>query len=157
MPNEIGGIAWFGVDDTYTTCYFPIYCCVTEISNPFATGDINRYSTESAWWAFNFAANYANTRYSDIVVDIKDVQKELENIMISQQPAIEKMALGFNEGERIEFLTNYSVKMGEMVHDRWVELGNRLVTKYNDGYIKDDHNHIQTKGYPEEWLEMISR
>lgn len=157
LPDEIGGIAWFGVDDTYTTCYFPIYTCVTEISKPFATGDINRYSTESAWWAFNFAANYANTRYSDIVVDIIKVQKELESIMISQQPAIEKMALGFNEGECIEFLTNYSVKMGEMVHNRWVEIGNRLVTKYNDGYIKDDNNHIQTKGYPEEWLEFISR
>ncbi len=157
LPDEIGGIAWFGVDDTYTTCYFPIYCQVTEISEPYTVGDINRYSTESAWWAFNFAANYANTRYQDIVVDIIEKQRELESIMINQQASIENMAMTMDGDQRIEFLTDYSVEMGKMVHNNWVELGNRLVTKYNDGYIKDEKNRIHEKGYPKKWLEFITK
>ncbi len=155
LPNEIGGIAWFGVDDTYTTCYFPIYCSNTSISKPFATGDINSYSRESAWWAFNFAANYANTRYSDIVVDIKAEQSLIENYLIQSQDSIEKIALSMSDPKRIEFLSHYSDSVGKVVHSRWVALGDRLVTKYNDGYIKDDKNHIDTKGYPKEWLEFI--
>jgi len=155
LPDEVGGIAWFGVDDTYTTCYFPIYCSVIQISKPFATGDINHYSRESAWWTFNFAANYANTRYSDIVKDIKAEQKNIEDMFIFQQDSVENIALTLSGKERIRFLTQYSDSMGKLVHTRWVALGDRLVTKYNDGYIKDDNNHIKTKGYPDHWLEYI--
>lgn len=157
LPNEIGGIAWFGVDDTYTTCYFPIYCCVTEISKPFATGDINHYSRESAWWAFNMAANYANIRYSDMIVDIINEQQKLENLFVTQQDSVESIALKLNKEEGIKFLTKYSSSMGELVHNNWVKLGDRLITKYNDGYIKDEHNSIKTVGYPDEWLQTISR
>ena len=155
LPNEIGGIAWFGVDDTYTSCYFPIYCSVTQISLPFATGDINHYSRESAWWAFNFAANYANTRYGDIVVDIIKEQQELENLFVAQQDSIENIAIALDDNSRIEFLTRYSDAMGKLVHSKWVSLGDRLITKYNDGYIKDDQGRIKTVGYPNEWLELI--
>lgn len=155
LPDEIGGIAWFGVDDTYTSCYFPIYCCVTEISEPYTTGDINHYSRESAWWAFNFAANYANTRYRDIVKDIKAKQKSIEDIFVIQQDSIENIALTLSYTDRVKFLTQYSSSMGEYVHSRWVSLGDKLVTKYNDGYIKDENNRINTKGYSKEWLDFI--
>jgi len=157
LPDEVGGIAWFGVDDTYTTCYFPIYCCVTEISQPYATGDINNYSRESAWWAFNLAANYANIRYSDMVMDIVSEQQRLENMFVSQQDSVEAEVLKMNKADRVKYLTNYSSSMGEIVHDNWVTLGDRLITKYNDGYIKDDNNKIKTVGYPDEWLKNISR
>lgn len=155
LPDEIGGIAWFGVDDTYTTCYFPIYCCATNISKPFATGDINNYSRESAWWVFNFAANYANTRYNEMVIDITDEQTQIENLFVAQQDSVESIALSTNGDERIKFLTMYSDSMGKLVHYKWVELGDRLVTKYNDGYIKNNENKITTRGYPKEWLEYI--
>lgn len=156
LPNEIGGIAWFGVDDTYTTCYFPIYCCVTEISPPFTKGNINQYSTESAWWAFNFAANYANIRYQDIVKDIVKIQTEIENKLISKQDSIESIALNLDYNDRVNYLTEYSSQMGTMVHNEWVKLGNRLVTVYNDGYIKDENNAIREVSYPKEWLDFIS-
>lgn len=156
LPDEIGGIVWFGVDDTYTSCYFPIYCSVTEISAPFATGDINQYSRESVWWAFNLAANYANIRYSKMVLDIVNEQQFLENKFVAQQDSIESTALELNNEERIKFLTNYSSSMGVLVHKTWVALGDRLITKYNDGYIKDENNRIKTVGYPDEWLEFIS-
>jgi len=155
LPDEIGGIAWFGVDDTYTTCYFPIYCNNNSISKPFATGDINSYSRESAWWTFNFAANYANTRYSDIVADIKSEQKLIEDLLVQQQDSIENITLSLSSTERIKLLSQYSDSMGKLVHNRWVALGDRLVTKYNDGYIKNDKNQIETKGYSQEWLELI--
>ncbi len=155
LPNEIGGIAWFGVDDTYTSCYFPIYCCVAKIPEPFATGDINRYSKESAWWVFNFAANYANTRYTDIVEDIVALQSKTESTFISHQDSVELLAINMDKKQRLDFLTQYSITAGELVHSNWVALGNKLITKYNDGYIKDDNNKISTKGYPKSWLKRV--
>jgi dipeptidase len=155
LPNEIGGVCWFGVDDTYTSCYFPIYAQVTEISEPFTKGDINHYSTESAWWAFNFAANFAMIRYNDMSEDIKEVQSFFEDKFISQQNAIEISALNLQYDERIKFLTNYSSQTGKQIHSAWVKLGNHLVTKYNDGYVKDSANRIRTKGYSKKWLQTV--
>ncbi len=157
LPNEIGGIAWYGVDDTYTSCYFPIYCNATQISKPFAVGDINHYSRESAWWAFNFAANFAMIRYSEMVLDIKQIQQEMETRFMDQQQAIEQLALSMEKSERIAFLDQYSNEMGQLLHLKWVALGDYLVTKYNDGYVKDTNNHIQSIGYPDKWLEFIIR
>jgi dipeptidase len=156
LPDEIGGIAWYGVDDTYTSCYFPIYCQANIIPEPFATGDINSYSRGSAWWVFNFAANFANVRYRDMVADIRRVQSELEQLFFQQQQTVEQKALTLNDGERLKFLTEYTNEMGKLVHERWLQLGDYLVMKYNDGYVKDSSLKIQTVGYPDEWLKIIT-
>ncbi|RLD42829.1 MAG: hypothetical protein DRI88_11350 [Bacteroidetes bacterium] len=157
LHDEVGGLLWYGVDDTYTSCYFPIYCSVTSIPKAYAVGDMSHYSAESAWWAFNFAANYANGRYQDMVADIRKVQKELETGFLKNQPVAEQQALAMKGEERIAFLTHYTDSLGNLVHQRWVELGNSLVTKYNDGYVKDSAMRVQPKAYPEEWLKYIIR
>ncbi len=155
LPDQIGGVVWFGVDDTYTSCYFPLYASVTSIPKPFTIGDMGKYSPESAWWAFNFAANYANGRYQDMVADIRKVQHKLETEFISNQYDTEQKVLKMNREEQVKFLTYYSDSLGNLVHNRWVELGNYLVTKYNDGYVKDTTGRVHAKGYPEEWLKYI--
>jgi dipeptidase len=155
LPDEIGGICWFGVDDTYTNCYFPIYCNNTQIPQAFAKGDIKHYSPESAWWAFNFVANYAMLRYNLMVEDIKNLQQNLENSFINQQKGIETAALTMDKKERIDFLDNYTIYAGNKIHKAWVELGKSLVAKYNDGYIKDSNYNIRTKPYSKEYLNKI--
>lgn len=155
LPDEIGGICWYGVDDTYTSCYFPLYCGNYAITEAFTSGDINRYSNESAWWAFNFVANFAQIRYVDMVKDIQKVQKNMEMQFFNFQPAIEQAALKLSGEDRKQFLTNYSVMCGETVHRKWKELGDYLVMKYNDGYIKNQEFNITTHGFPQEWLDLI--
>jgi len=123
LPDEVGGIVWFGVDDTFTTCYYPIYCQSISIPQSFQTGDINHYSDESAWWVFNFVANLANVRYRDMVIDIRKVQHKTEMQFIQQQKAIENAALSIDKSKRILFLTNYSVMAGDKVHQEWKQLG----------------------------------
>ncbi len=155
LPDEIGGICWFGVDDTYTNCYFPIYCNNTQIPEAFAKGDIRHYSPESAWWAFNFVANFAMLRYNLMVEDIKSVQQTIENSFIKQQKGIETAALSLDKQDRIDFLNAYSAYAGIKVHKAWVELGELLVSKYNDGYVKDPGQNIKSKSYSKEYLDKI--
>ncbi|HEY9113468.1 MAG TPA: C69 family dipeptidase [Bacteroidales bacterium] len=155
LPDEVGGVVWFGVDDTYTTCYFPIYCQSVSIPVSFQTGDINQYSSESAWWVFNFVANLANVRYNDMVADIQKVQQKTELQFIQQQYAVESAALLLDKPGRILFLSNYTVMAGDKVHQEWKQLGNYLLTKYNDGYIKNPQGKIQEISYPDNWLETI--
>lgn len=158
LPDAIGGVYWYGVDDTYTTCYIPLYCSIQDLPKPFTVGDLQRFSWDSAWWVFNFVANYANLKYSSMVKDIQAVQEALEGQFLSLQPVIEKTALELNKKDPellVLFLTNYSVSQGEMVVKRWIELAEHLLTKYNDGYVKDERGRPREMGYPSEWLKEV--
>jgi dipeptidase len=155
LPDPLGGIVWFGEDDTYFTCYVPIYCGVDEIPEPFANGNIQKFSWESAWWVFNFVSNFANIKYSYMIQDIRKVQYELENKFISDQDSIEVNSKNLDEKQMKKFLTNYSLTQGNYTHQRWVELGEYLITKYNDGYVKDDKGSPREVGYPDGWKNKM--
>ncbi len=157
LPDEIGGICWFGVDDTYFTCWVPIYVGNTSVPEPFTKGDINKFSREAMWWAFNFVSNFANLKYSYMIKDIQKVQSELESRMIGEQDSITKLVLDMPKNERTEMLTNYSAKWGQKVHQSWLELGEMLITRYNDGYVKDEKGTIHEVGYPKEWTNEMNR
>ncbi len=38
LPDPVGGVLWFGVDDTASTVYFPVYCGVTGVPRSYAEG-----------------------------------------------------------------------------------------------------------------------
>lgn len=155
MPNDFA-LAWYSFDDTYTNCYFPFYIVSTKIPESYKIGDINHFDRKSMWWAFNFVSNFANVRYQPMVKDIKKVQQKLEHQFMAQQDSVEQFALKATKEKRIEQLTNFSLNSGNLVHKQWVELGNFLVMKYNDGYVKDENGHIKTAGYPEDWLKSVT-
>lgn len=156
LPDDVGGICWFGVDDTYFTCYVPIFVGNTSVPEPFTVGDINHFSWDSMWWVFNFVSNYANVKYSYMIEDIQKVQHDLESNMIREQDSIIQIVKVLSKPERIEMLTAFSNSWGDKVHDRWIELGEALLTKYNDGYVKDDKGKIEEVGYPDGWKDQIN-
>jgi len=158
FPNPIGGVLWYGLDDTYTTCYVPLYCGIDSLPRSFTVGSLDKFSWESAWWVFNFVANWANLKYSYMLPEIQGVQKEVEETFISLQPLIEKSTVDLaksNPQLLTRYLTYYSVSQAEQVVLRWKELGEYLLTKYNDGYVKDENGRPQEKGYPESWLREV--
>lgn len=158
LPDGVGGVLWYGVDDTYTTCYVPLYCCINDIPKSFAVGSLAKFSWESAWWVFNFTANFANLRYCYMLPEIQAVQSEIEGNFLALQPAVEKTAAELAKTNPIlmkRYLTDYSVMQAELTVSRWRELAEHLITKYNDGYVKDEKNHPQEKGYPESWLRKV--
>lgn len=158
LPDPVGGVLWYSVDDTYTSCFFPLYAGITAVPPSYARGTLRHFSWDSAWWVFNLVANYAQLRYSDMSRDIRKVQLELEGHFFGAQPAIEKTALDLLKSDPVkarEFLTQTSVAAGEEVVRRWKQLGEDLFTKYNDGYVQDDKGEPQELGYPKEWLEKV--
>ncbi|MFQ6093111.1 MAG: dipeptidase [bacterium] len=160
LPDPIGGIIWFGVDDTYSTVYIPIYCGIKEVPHSYAvgTGSFSEFSWESAFWVFNFVSNFTYLRYCDMIKDVQKVQRELEGTFLANQPQIEKAALSFYETApqlAIDYLTKYSVKQGDAVTKRWRRLGEHLIYKYLDGNVKDELGQVTHPGYPESWYRRI--
>jgi dipeptidase len=156
LPDDVGGVCWFGVDDTYFTCYVPIFVGNTSVPEPFTRGDINKFSWDSMWWAFNFVSNFANVKYSYMIKDIQQVQHALESEMIREQNMIADAVKNMPKDERTDKLTSFSNNWGTKVHTRWIELGETLITKYNDGYVKDETGKIEEVGYPGAWKDQLN-
>ncbi|MEW6071728.1 MAG: C69 family dipeptidase [Planctomycetota bacterium] len=153
LPDAVGGVMWYGVEDTNYTCYAPLYCCIDALPASFTTGSIDRYSRDSAWWVFNFVANYSYLMYSEMIGDIRAVQSELEGHHLALQPAVEQTAVELartNPDLLVRYLTDYSVTHAELVVERYRALGDHLITRFNDGFVGGE-----SRGYPEAWRREV--
>ncbi|NPD44223.1 MULTISPECIES: dipeptidase [unclassified Lentimicrobium] len=146
---------WFGFDDTYFTCYLPLYMSLDSVPESYRKGDIRHYDPSSMWWTMNFVSNYANLKYSYMIQDIQKVQNELEDQFISEQEYLAKRLLQENLEDKDKVLHNYVNERADLILKRWNELGYMLIAKYNDGYIKSVGEHMQSPGYPDEWRKNI--
>lgn len=157
LPDPIGGILWFGVDDANTCVYVPMYCAMTEIPHCYApgNGDLYTLSWTSAFWVHNWVANQAYGRYSLMIPDIRKVQSALEDSFESKQAELEAQAKGLyaeSPEKAIKLLNEYSITQATEATGRFKELGEYLLVKYLDGNMKKerDGKFARTpEGYPE--------
>jgi len=170
LPDPVGGINWFGVDDTNYTVYSPMYCGITKVPETFAVGngDIMTYSDNAAFWVFNQVSNYAYTRTRLVDADIKSKQSQLEENYTKESINTDKTAAELykkNPAEAVKYLTDFSVKAGNNTVKEWKQLYRFLFTKYLDGNVKEarpvpaGYKYITPKitqpGYGDEWNRII--
>lgn len=171
LPNHVGGILWFGVDDAASAVFVPMYCGINSVPNCFRAdnGSLLDYSPTSAFWIYNWVANYAYSRYSYMMQDIRKVQQQWEDNFNAVVPAIDKVAATMNEKDARIFLTNFSNYQAEASTESWKKLGEYLLVKYMDGNIKKekDGRFLQNEfkippsiiraGYPEEFRREMAK
>lgn len=170
LPDPVGGINWFGVDDTYYTVYSPMYCGITRVPETFAVGngDIMVYSDNAAFWVFNQMTNFAYTRTRLLTGDVLKKQSELENGFMNETVNVDKTAEALykkSPANAVKYLTDYSVKSGNNTVKQWKELYRFLFVKYVDGNVKEEQPvppgykyfvpKLTQPGYGDEWNRMI--
>ena len=166
---KAGGIFWFGVDDAASTVYVPMYSTITEVPECFkeGNGDMYNYSPTSAWWTYNIVANWAYTKYSAMMPDIKKVQAAWEDKFNTQVEAIDAQVALLDAAQATEFLTKYSCAQAQESTLAWKELGIYLFIKYLDGQERKEKDgqflrnpYGQPEGpnrtpYPTSFLESV--
>ena len=141
LPNKLGGIIWFGVDDTYSTVYCPVYCGVTQVPVCFeeGNGSMSRYSETAAFWLFNRVSNFCYLRYDAMIQDVQKVQQELETDFVRDETThAKRWAQEDNERRLVGELNRFSNDRAERMMRRWHELDQMLLMKYIDGNIKHE-------------------
>lgn len=139
---KAGGILWFGVDDAASTIYVPMYSTINEVPECFkeGNGDMYNYSPTSAWWTYNIVANWAYTKYSAMMPDIKKVQAAWEDKFNSQVEAIDAQVANMDAAQAAAFLTKYSVSQAQESTAAWKDLGIYLFVKFLDGQQRKEEN-----------------
>jgi len=141
LPDAIGGILWFGVDDASTSALTPIYTGSFRVPECFRVGNGNMttYSPTSAFWIFNRVSNFAYLRYDLVAPEAKAAADEHEKTAAAIIPAIDAAALQlYSQSPEMarEFLTDYTVSTAQSLFEKWVELERYLLVKYIDGNVK---------------------
>lgn len=172
LPDAIGGVLWLGLDDANMTVFTPVYCNTDRIPASYAEGegDCVTFSWNSAFWIYNWVADMIRPRYSQMVDDMRTVQNELENTYAYAQEGVESAAMKlYNENpeKAKEFLTDYTNMCAQTAVDRWKQLGEFLIVRYNDGVRKLVKNGklvrpatgnvapLERPGYPEQFLKDV--
>ena len=161
LPDEIGGLNWFGCDDAATSYLTPIYTSTYEVPECFrvGNGDMITYSPTSAFWMTNRVANACYKAYN---IMFPTVDAEIDAWELSMMEAVAKadeeaFAL-YKEADRkprkqirrndkarktVEpftevrrYLTAFSVDNAQKIFDKWVALEQLLLVKYIDGNVK---------------------
>jgi len=158
LPDPIGGIFWYGVDDTYTNVYMPLYVGMQRAPVSLTTGNILDFDWNSAFWVFNLLANYAYGMYNIVIEEIKAEQTRLENRSRALTGAVDLAAKSLWDSDpkmALEYLTDFSVNNAEYNVDSWRQLAFHIFTKYNDRYRRTEdvlRPWPQGIGYPESFL-----
>ena len=161
LPDEIGGINWFGCDDAATSYLTPIYTSIYEIPECFREGNGNMitYSPTSAFWMTNRVANACYKAY-DIMFPTVDAEIDAwESAMVEAVAKADAEALAIYKAadqaprKRIrrndkarkvvdpfvevrEYLTAFSVDNAQKIFEKWVALEQLLLVKFIDGNVK---------------------
>ncbi len=175
VPDQIGGIFWFGVDDAGTSPLTPVYTSSLKISTHYALGNgsMIEYSESSMFWIVNRIAQFAYLRYNHIGSEVRSVIEKHENKKFEEVRAIDNAArilLTTNPEIVGEFLTSYSVNSANALFSQWRDLDKYLMVKYIDGNTKKQNpdgsfkNNGHTPeippapdfpGYSEKWKRAI--
>ncbi len=170
LPDPIGGIFWFGVDDAGSSLLMPMYASITRAPEKMAVGygAMMEFVDDAAFWVFNQISNLAYTRYSYIHPEIFAKQQAEEKQFITMVTEVDKKAkflYQHDPAQAVSYLTDFSVNLGNNTVLDWKKFYGYLFTRYMDGNIKTAVDvpegyiyhapKVEQPGYPEWFLRMI--
>lgn len=136
LPDYLRGLLWFGTDDANTCVYLPVFCSVTEIPVQLGHGDTNTFDRNSNFWMNNLVANQAYNRYSQMIPDIRKVQKSLEDsIAVDVNKAIVELPQ-FDREDAVALTNDLLAIWAGKATDSYRDLATFLFVKFMDGNIK---------------------
>ena len=161
LPDEIGGVNWFGCDDAATSYLTPIYTSTYEVPECFREGNGNMvtYSPTSAFWITNRVANACYKAYNIMFPTVDAAIDAWEAEMTTAVTEADKVALEmYNDAKKRpvkqirrnnncpkvvdpfaevrNYLTKFSVDNAQKIFNQWVDLEVLLLVKYIDGNVK---------------------
>ncbi|MBR4978137.1 MAG: C69 family dipeptidase, partial [Bacteroidales bacterium] len=160
LPDEIGGVNWFGCDDAATSYLTPIYTSTNEVPESFreGNGDMITYSPTSAFWMTNRVSNACYKAYNIMFPTVDAEIDAWENAMMAEVVKADEAALAIYKAadakprkqirrnddqqktadpyaEVRDYLTKFSVDNAQKIFDKWVALEQLLLVKFIDGNV----------------------
>lgn len=165
LPDAVGGVMYFNCDDANMVAYVPVFCGVTEVPDAFRRENNNyrEFSEKSAFWMNNFVANMVYPRYSLIIPDLREAQKELEDYYAKDIDEVVKAAEPLTVREVTALINKKSQQYTTMMMQRWDKLARLIIVKHNDLIMMPSKNgaissgRASYPGYNQSYYDRIAK
>jgi dipeptidase len=136
LPDEVGGVIWFGLDNPENSPFIPMYVGVESVPKSWSTLNRDKLDRDSAWWAFALVDDTVNRRYGDLKPELDKVLNPMQEHMYEMQGIVEQKAFdylmdGRNEKAK-EYLTNYTSSLMNAAEKRYWELSDEFLYELNN-------------------------
>jgi len=136
LPDEVGALCWFALDNAATSVYVPFYGNVRFLPQSYATdGRETGFSREAAWWAFNRLGTLASQRWGEMKPVVDSVWMPMQAELFDRQDAIEAEAIELlrqnKRNAAIDLLTRYSNECANRAVDTAWATGDLLWTVFD--------------------------
>ena len=138
LPDAVGGVTYFNMDDATMVAYVPVYCGINRLPDPFRRENnlLTEFSFDSAFWMCNWVANMVYPRWSALYPDLLEAQTELEDYYEAEQDAVDSKAKELTASERAEYLSATTIAYTDKMMKRWDKLAKYLIVKHNDQIMR---------------------
>jgi len=162
VPDEVGGILWFGTDDAATSYVTPIYTSISEVPECFrqGNGDLLHYSPTASFWINNRISNACYKMYNIMAPHVRKKIDAFETDQMERQThSVDSAAVVlYNQvagklqdkisskretmvsrkpfAKLTQYLTDYTVRTAQDQFAAWVALEEELLVKFMDGNVK---------------------
>ncbi|CAE7830076.1 unnamed protein product, partial [Symbiodinium microadriaticum] len=178
VPRQMAAVLWFGIDDSSTSVHFPLYGSATRIPQGWAgkgpqdgvTPPMMDFSLDSAFYVFNLVANWAYSRWDAIYPDVHQAILDKEQAYFALVKEADATALEIFHSnmenaaaDAVEYLTSFSVEIGEALLKDWFTFFGQLFVKYRDGFVTVAAPEVPVCGcsttsapYQDQWYNRIA-
>ena len=138
LPDEVGALCWFALDNVASSIYVPIYANVTDLPATYKTcGRETGFSRDAAWWGFNRLGTIANKRWGDMRRYVDNAWKPMQREFFENQSAVETEALKRLKVDRnaaLRYLTDYTNRQCNRALNKAWETGDLIWTKFDGAW-----------------------
>jgi dipeptidase len=135
LPDAVGGIYWFYVDNAFTSAYVPMYAGVTDVAECYKTYDKEKFDENSIRWAVDFVDNLLYLKWQEAVKDLHQMRDPLEQRFFDEQEAVDQKFEELAEKspkKAQEYITKLTIDRQNETLKLFRDLRIRLITKYTN-------------------------
>ena len=138
LPDEVGGLCWFSVENPGQSPRIPIYAGATKMPAGFEVCGHFRYNENAVLWHYRKANKLAQVRWGRTKEMMMTNIMRYEDKAFEELPALEQKAVNLlNEGKKEEaqkLLNQYSADFAGATRQTWQEMEHKIWETFWTGF-----------------------
>jgi len=130
LPDEVGGVAWFSLDNPGESPRFPIFCGTKQLPDLFNVCGQYRFRTDAALWWFRRANRLATVKWQTTRRTIEENVAYFEDKAFEELPSLEQkvqQAITKKDNKLAsKIVTDYTNDFTRATLQKWWELGDQF-------------------------------
>ena len=134
LPDEIGGICWYAVDNPAQSPRIPLFCGGSTLPGAFFNCGQRQYVPDCVLWQFRKANKLATLAWQDTKLDFTKNVLEMEEMTFEALRELQNRYSVAPDGEKTEMLDKFTADIYARCATRWNELEAKYWLKFGRGF-----------------------